>query len=106
MRVLYVCTIGRCRSLTAAALTRLETNHYASFRGIAEAKILEYKNIVLQSDIQLADKIVCFEKKHRDYLYTHHNVHPKDTVLWNIPDDYDAFNPELVAILRPLIHSL
>lgn len=96
MNILFVCTEGRCRSKTAAAIFNGLQGIKARHAGIhprAEVEISPYL-------IEWADEIFCMERRHETHI---RGVFPgySDIHLQTleIPDDYAYMSPDLVVLL-------
>ena len=91
MNILFICTLGRMRSKTAASL--FKGSKYAGTDSNADVK-------VTQELMDWADKIVCMENSHRSKLRRKFKGYSHKMEVWNIEDIYDYGDDSLVAILQ------
>ena len=91
-RILFVCSMGRLRSKTA--------HHYylglSRFGGLD----LDADFKVTLDDVNWADTIICMESRHRSKLRRKFKGQSSKIKVWNIPDDYDYMDSELLLLLE------
>lgn len=92
MRVLFVCSMGRLRSKTAAHILGGIEKDYAGTDRDADRPLT-------REQIEWADKIVCMESCHRDKLRRKYKGYSHKIQVWNIPDEYDYMDYSLITIL-------
>jgi predicted protein tyrosine phosphatase len=94
MKVLFVCSRNRRRSLTAEKL--FEGTPGVQVRSVGTQP--EARIVVTEGHIGWADLIVCMEKSHLNRLRLKfpEAMGGKLVVCLHIPDDYEFMQPELV----------
>ena len=98
MKLLFVCTQNRCRSVTAELLYSDNVNHEVKSAGTANDA-----NKKISKDLLLwADKIFVFEKSHRNKI---HKLFPdiyKQLAIecLYIEDLYEPMDPYLINLLK------
>lgn len=104
INVLFVCSMNRWRSRTAEKVYAKNQLVNARSRGTSR-KAVQTLGI---ADLQWADVIMVMEDKHRQQLLAwfprelqHAEVH-----TLHIPDDYQAMDPDLIAIIRESVDPL
>ena len=92
MKVLFVCSLGRMRSKTAAHCIGGIEARYCGTDQDADVRITPEL-------IQWADKVICMEYEH---LSAVEKIDGTEMVhaVWNIPDRFDYMEDELVWTLR------
>jgi predicted protein tyrosine phosphatase len=101
LRVVFVCTHNKLRSLTAEVVFR-DTPGWE----VASAGTDERATTPLSRDLlEWADVAVCMQKRHRDEIRTRfkHALPDERLLTLGIPDDYEFMAPELVALLARLV---
>ena len=101
LRIVFVCTQNKLRSLTAEAIFR-DTDAWE----VASAGIDKSAETVLTRDLlEWADVAVCMEKRHREFIrQKFRGALPDDHILTlGIPDDYEFMDTELVRLLQKLV---
>ena len=99
-RYLFVCHIGRMRSLTAYVVATTEFHLRADYCGTEEAKFIGYSNVVSIQHMCWADHIIVFGIDNLERLYDLYPRISQKITLWDIPDEYDALDPVLIALCR------
>ena len=92
-KVLFVCSMARLRSKTAAHCLGGLDSDYAGTDGDADKPIT-------QELMDWADKIVCMELGHRSKLRREFKGYSQKMQVWGIPDEYNYMDDALVVILR------
>ena len=102
-RLLFVCSRNRWRSPTAEALFHGNPAYEARSAGTSEAARVR----VNEGHIRWADRIFVMEKRHRQLLEQRfgHDLREKNVTVLDIPDEYQAMDPELVELLRDRLSS-
>jgi len=90
MKIVFVCTMGRLRSKTAAHLLR-SYGYDVDYCGTAKDADKPLDIALLHS----ADKIICFEQCHRNSIRRKTQGLSKKIVVWNIPNEFYYMQPEL-----------
>ncbi|WP_293912046.1 phosphotyrosine protein phosphatase [Deinococcus sp.] len=101
LRVVFVCTHNKLRSLSAEVVFR-DTPGWE----VASAGTDERATTPLTRDLlEWADVAVCMQKRHRDEIRTRfRGVLPAERLLTlGIPDDYEFMDAALVALLEKLV---
>lgn len=95
MNILFVCSMGRFRSRTAAICLKAAWNEvrYAGTDKDADVKVCE-------DDLIWADVIVCMERHHKDKLRRKWKGYSGKMQVWNIPDEYGLLDDMLVHKLK------
>jgi predicted protein tyrosine phosphatase len=105
VKILFVCSQNRIRSVTAEKLFHGNTAYEVRSAGTeADARIK-----VTAGHIGWADKIFVMEKRHRDRLRKkfRQELEGKDVICLFIPDEYEPLAEDLFEILRArLTHHL
>lgn len=95
MNILFVCSMGRYRSRTAAMCLKAAWNE-VRYRGTdVDADIR-----VCEDDLEWADVIVCMETHHRTKLRRKWKGYSGKMQVWAIPDVYGLLDDELVHKLK------
>jgi predicted protein tyrosine phosphatase len=92
MNVLFVCSQARIRSLTASHLCNLG-GVQSSYCGTDRDALISLS----VNEIQNASEIICLERHHIPYVKKIADA--ASICSLGIPDDYDPFDDELVALL-------
>ena len=102
MHVLFVCTLNRARSITAARLFRRHPGLQVRSAGTSERAV----HRLTIDDLIWADLVIVFESQHENWL--RHNFTGELPAIVNagIPDHYLIDDPELCAELQEVIPSL
>lgn len=95
MKILFVCSMGRFRSRTAAMCLKAAWNEvrYCGTDKYADVKVTE-------DDLIWADVIVCMETHHRSKLRRKWKGYSHKMQVWGIPDVYGLLDDELVHKLK------
>jgi predicted protein tyrosine phosphatase len=108
MKLLFVCSRNRRRSLTAEKIFDSSPLHQARSAGTQpDARI-----VITEGQIGWADIIFCMEKSHLNRLRLKFPgaMLDKHVVCLNIPDEYDFMDPalidDLLATLAPHVTPL
>lgn len=101
MKLLFICSRNRQRSLTAEKLFDGYNNHQAKSAGTENNSRVK----ITQGMIGWADIIFCMEKKHVRRIKERFadEVSGKKIVCLNIPDEYEYMDKELCDILESSI---
>lgn len=98
MNLLFVCSRNQWRSPTAERLVRSWGGaHAARSAGTSpEARVR-----VTEKSLAWADAVFVMEKRHRDVLLERYGeaAREKEIVVLDVPDEWEADDPELVAML-------
>ena len=113
MKVLFVCSVNRLRSLTAHHVFRMtHPQHEYKSAGTDVTNDLPYNselgsNILKQEFVEWADRIICMEKYHVDKIMKRFERFVPDLrkKIWtaNIKDNYDYMSPVLIQLLEDKI---
>lgn len=98
---LFVCSVNMLRSPTAEHVAR-SLGYSADSVGTEIASAI--RPITIES-INRAEYIICMEMHHCLKVLELAKDRGKDTVVWNIPDDYGYCDPMLVAYLTTYISA-
>lgn len=95
MNILFVCSMAKLRSKTAAHTLKAAWNdiRYAGTDKDADLR-------VTIEDILWADVIVCMENKHKSKLRRMIKGQSGKMQVWKIPDEYCYMDDKLVHLLR------
>lgn len=95
MKILFVCSMGRYRSRSAAMCLKTANNdvRYCGTDVDADVKLTK-------DSLDWADLIVCMENRHRGKIRRKFKGYSHKMVVWNIPDIYYLLEDELVHKLR------
>ena len=98
MRVLFVCSRARRRSLTAETVFSAETSLQVASAGTSP----EADTPTSVDLIEWADLIFTMENHHRAKLRERYGktLAQKPVIVLRIPDAYEYMDPELIGILR------
>lgn len=96
MRLLFICSHGRHRSVTAARLYA-EQGHQTRSAGCHPGAARP----VTLADLEWADHIYVFERNHRNRLRSQWPTvyHAKSITCLYIADEWDAHDPELISLI-------
>ena len=89
--LLFVCTNNKHRSVTAANM--LCNVHETKSAGLSPT----CENPVTRELVEWADKVYCFEDRHRTKLRKRFKVRASNL---SVPDEYDVNSEELKEVLR------
>jgi predicted protein tyrosine phosphatase len=98
LKVLFICSRNRLRSLTAETVFGGENGHQVRSAGTEEGARIR----VTAGQIGWADMIFVMEKRHLSRLQQkfRDEIGAKRVVCLHIPDDYAYMDEELIARLR------
>ena len=98
MKVLFVCSRNRLRSLTAESIFNGRNDHEVRSVGTEEGARIR----ITPGHIGWADLIFVMEKRHRQRIAMkfRKEIASKPVVCLYIPDDYDYMDEELIDRLR------
>ena len=98
MKVLFICTYNRWRSLTAEKMFANRQGLTVKSAGIASTARVK----VSSKNIKWADLIFVMEPRHRDYLFDNFRdiVESKQIICLDIPSGYRYNEPELIELLE------
>ena len=92
-KTLFVCSMARMRSKTAAHCLLTVDGDYAGTDSDADKK-------ATKELMDWADVIVCMEMRHRSKLRRRFKGYSHKMQVWNIPDEYDYLDDVLIMRLR------
>jgi len=95
MNILFVCSMGRLRSKTAAH-SLCSAVHEVDYCGTDR----DADRPITLDKVEWADKIICMERCHRNKLRRRYKGQSHKIQVWDIPDDYGYMDDVLVVILR------
>ena len=98
VKLLFVCSRNRIRSLTAEKLMENVTGYAVRSAGTQpEARI-----VITEGHIRWADMIFCMEKSHLDRIRLKfpEALEGRRMICLHIPDDYEFMEPDLLDELR------
>lgn len=104
IKILFVCTINRMRSLTAHNIYKDDTRFEVQSAGTSP-----HARIMLSADLlQWADAIIVMENAHRNFIRKKHpDIYKnKNIICLHIPDEYDYMQPELISILKQKVEKI
>lgn len=98
MNLLFICSRNRWRSPTAEHVWRRHPGVAVRSAGTSASA----RRTVSAQDIEWADIIFAMEQKHKSRLAASFGpmLVQKRVVVLDIPDDYQAMDPELIELLR------
>ncbi len=98
MRLLFLCSQGRLRSRTAAAIYSERPGVEARFAGLDADTDAPLQEV----DVEWADHVLVMERSHHSQLSRRfkEQVRGKRVHVLDIPDEYDYMQPELVRLLK------
>ena len=101
MRIVFVCTHNKLRSLTAEVVFRDTPGWEVASAGTDERAVTPLTRDLLE----WADVAVCMQKRHQDMIRTvFRGALSNERILTlGIPDDYEFMNADLVALLERLV---
>jgi predicted protein tyrosine phosphatase len=95
MNILFVCSMARMRSKTAAHCLQ-SVKHPTKYCGLDKTA-----DIVVASElVEWADKIICMGTYHRSKLRKKFRGLSHKIEVWNIEDIYNYMDDSLVSLLR------
>lgn len=97
MKILFICTYNRCRSITAEWLYGQNSEYQVKSAGTAFGAFVEINEELLL----WADQIFVFEKAHRNSIrekYPQHYAKLKIECLY-VEDIYEPMSPILIQVL-------
>ena len=104
MRVLFVCTLNRARSITAERLFRRHRGLQVRSAGTSERAV----HPITCDDLIWADLVIVFESEHEKSIRQGFSGELPKIVNAGIPDDYVVDDPELCTelqeVIPPLLH--
>ena len=103
-RILFVCGKNKRRSPTAEAVFRGREGIEVDSAGLSRDA-----DVVLSAEqIEWADVIFVMERAHRDKLVRafERQLRDRRVIVLGIPDDYDAMDPRLIALLEKKVTPL
>ena len=101
MKILYVCSMGKYRSRTAAICTKAAWNDIRFGGTDKDAEIR-----ITPEDIIWADVIVCMESSHRNKIRRKVKGISTKIQVWNIPDIYGLLDDELCHLVKRKFEDL
>ncbi|WP_199621427.1 low molecular weight protein tyrosine phosphatase family protein [Paenibacillus alkalitolerans] len=98
MKLLFICSRNKWRSLTAEKIFSVLSSYEVRSAGTEEGARVK----VTQGHIGWADVIFVMEKKHMRRLRGkyNHELHKKKVICLDIPDDYGYMDEDLIEILK------
>lgn len=101
LRVVFVCTQNKLRSLTAETIFRELEGWEVTSAGTDKSA----ETVLGRDLLEWADVAVCMEKRHREHLRQNFKgALPDNRILvLGIPDDYEYMDAELVRLLQMLV---
>jgi len=98
LKILFVCSRNRRRSLTAETIFKIETIWEVRSAGTEEGARIK----VTAGHLGWADVIVVMEKRHQERLRQKYpeELAAKPCLCFFVPDKYEFMDPRLIAILR------
>jgi predicted protein tyrosine phosphatase len=103
INILFVCSQGRHRSRTAAAVAAecLPGAHTRYAGVLADADVP-----VTEDDVRWAELIVCMENYHRNRLRRRYRGLSGKIRVWHLPDEFERGEPALVSRIRERLIAL
>jgi predicted protein tyrosine phosphatase len=102
MRILFVCTLNKARSVAAERLYRGTPGMQVRSAGISDRAARQ----VSEDDLAWADRVVVFEPAHERWIRDTFTGDLPPIVDAGVPDEYPAGDPTLVAALRDALADL
>lgn len=101
LRIVFVCTQNKLRSLTAEAIFRDVGGWEVASAGTDR----NAANVLTRDLLEWADVAVCMEKRHAEFIrQKFRGALQGDCILTlGIPDDYEFMDAELVRLLQKLV---
>ena len=102
MKLLFLCSRNKQRSLTAEKLFHGQNGHTVRSAGTETGARVK----VTPGLLGWADIIYCMEKKHVRRIMDKYGdiLHDKKIICLNIPDDYAFMADELIALLKSSVN--
>lgn len=100
--VLFICTANECRSRTAEIYFQNKYPEYR-FRSAGINKYLSERHggiHLKQYMIDVADRIICSEKVHYDYIKNNYSVYESKMEILNLGDTKTFMHKELIDMLE------
>ncbi len=104
LKILFVCTINRMRSITAQNVFQDDERFEVRSAGTDKSATITVNDELLN----WADTIVVMERHHRNTIrgkFPNHYENKRIVCLY-IPDDYDYMQPELISILKERVEDV
>ncbi|MBC2593086.1 protein tyrosine phosphatase [Ruficoccus amylovorans] len=95
-KLLFVCSMNKCRSLTAEKMLQRSDCYQVRSRGTAKGARIR----LTDQDIGWADAIFTMEKKHTELIRTRFRTSGKPLTTLFIKDIYQPMEPALQDVLR------
>ncbi|MBN8688224.1 MAG: hypothetical protein J0M10_14455 [Chitinophagales bacterium] len=104
LKILFVCTINRMRSITAETIFSDDERFETRSAGTDKSASICLDETLLD----WADTVLVMEKHHRATIRTRFPRHyeAKRIVCLYIPDDYEFMQPELISILKHRVEDV
>ncbi|GAB3917886.1 low molecular weight protein tyrosine phosphatase family protein [Mucilaginibacter boryungensis] len=99
--LLFICSKNQWRSPTAELLFRNHSVHQARSAGTSEQARIK----INQKLLDWADVVFVMERRHRDILKQRFTVPSKKLIVFDIEDNYQFNDPELVAMLKEALEG-
>ncbi|MDG1333359.1 MAG: hypothetical protein P8P74_13570 [Crocinitomicaceae bacterium] len=98
MKILFVCTINRMRSLTAHEIFKSDTRFDVQSAGTA----IDAQNRISKENLEWADYILVMERAHRNKIRSEYpKIYESKRILcMYIEDNYDYKDPYLIELLK------
>jgi len=101
LRVLFVCAMNKQRSVTAERIYRKDARLEVRSAGVR----VDANRRVSEADLKWADVVFVMEHEHKDWIATRFEGLDLPAIgVLDIPDEYEAMDPELQQILRSLLN--
>jgi predicted protein tyrosine phosphatase len=103
MNILFVCTLNKARSVTAAKMYRRTPGIAVRSAGISDRS----QHQLVEDDLAWADRVITFESKHEKWIRETFTGDFPEIIDVGIPDHFTADAPELVhelmEVLTPIL---
>ena len=98
LKILFVCTINRMRSITAQNIFQNDARFEVKSAGTDKSATV----CLSEELLDWSDAIVVMERHHRNTIRSGFQKYyeTRPIVCLYIPDDYDYMQPELISILK------
>jgi predicted protein tyrosine phosphatase len=102
VNLLFVCTLNKARSTTAASLYRRTPGISVRSAGTSDRAVHQLN----ETDLIWADRVVVFEAEHELWIRATFEGDLPEIAQAGIPDEYNAGDPALVAELSEALTPL
>jgi predicted protein tyrosine phosphatase len=102
VKVLFVCTLNKARSVAAEKLYRGTPGMQVRSAGTSDRAVHQ----IDEGDLAWADRVIVFEPGHERWIRDTFSGDLPEIVDAGVPDDFNVGDPALVAALRDALEPL